>query len=119
MSRFPTRIVPLRHLCRLWKRRNEISQRFVVCTTIGCEKKTLGPFCVDCIVSGERQTPQNALTSLYEKSRVHLGTNCAIQEFLPIDLADIVFNYVHEMCNYDRRILLNLHLRWLSFLYLL
>ena len=48
MAHFPTKTVPLRHLCRLWRRRNEISESFGVCTTIGCGKKTLGPFCVDC-----------------------------------------------------------------------
>ena len=119
MAHFPTKTVPLRHLCRLWRRRNEIAESFGVCTTIGCGKKTLGPFCVDCIRLGETRIPPDALTSLYERSKVHLGTSSVIQEFLPSDLARIVFDYVHEMCKYDRRLLLNLHLRWLSFLYLL
>ena len=119
MYRFPTSTVPLTHLCRLWRKQNETSQRFGACTTIGCGKKTLGPFCVDCITNGEKEIPPNGLTCLLENSRVHLGTNSVIQEFLPNDLAEIVFDYMHEMCKFERRILLNLHLRWLSFLYLL
>ena len=68
---------------------------------------------------GDHLDPPFVWMSQYVKSKVHPGTSSAIREFLPNDLADIILDYVHQMCRHDRLFMLNLQLRQHCFLYLL
>jgi len=91
------------------------------CTAVSfckCQDK-IGWLCERCVANGEHLDPPFVWMNQYVNSRVHPGTFSVIVTFLPKDLANIVVDYMHQMCRHDRLFMLNLQLRQHCFLYLL